>query len=450
MMHRPITVSLLATLAAICALPDMATGATKLDTPVSIAFKTVRDRRLTGKLTSFDEKGFTYLNFLDQARQVKWDDVDAKTDYLIHKKIMPKDDAKAWFHLGHRLLKREGGASVGNEALDVAVRLDAKLREPADTVRKDPNAVVDLNPPPPTTTKGGTGNANSDEPAPPPVPVFKGNARPWKMLDETRTKGVVSKLKVMAESHGKKLGIELNHSESKYFLIYSDLPITQISRYGTLLDRADRTLSSLFQLKRGTHVWYGKATVFIFGKRDHYEAFEKKIYYSNKIERDTNLHRQGDGSVIIASHRKADGPIFEDQLVRAAGEGYLYRYVSNLRLAAWIEKGLGGYVAQQLIPRGPTAMDTNTKTIAATLRKNELKLGGTFFTARKIEPWQESAAVALITHMAQRNEKEFAAFVTALKAGYTWQVSLEQFYEKTEAELLKQWGNSLGVGVVMR
>ena len=81
--------------AAICALPDMATGTTKLDTPVSIAFKTVRDRRLTGKLTSFDEKGFTYLNFLDQARQVKWDDVDAKTDYLIHKKIMPKDDAKA-------------------------------------------------------------------------------------------------------------------------------------------------------------------------------------------------------------------------------------------------------------------------------------------------------------------------------------------------------------------
>lgn len=438
---------------AVLSPPIHAAGATKVDPPVNITIRTVRNTRISGRLLSYDAEGFEYKNVIDLTRRLKWSEVNPNTDYLIHQKVMAKQDAKAWFRLGHRLLKREGGHKVGNEALDKAVRLDPKLRDPAETAKKNPAAEIDLSPPPPpTTTGGGTngGESTGSDPDAPPIPVFKGNARPWKMLDPTRTKGVVNKLKATADTHARKLGIELQHTESNYFLIYSDLPLTQFSKYGTMLDRADRTLSSIFQLKRDAHVWYGKALVFIFSKRENYEAFESKIYYTKNSKNNVSLHRQGDGSVIIATHRKADGPMFEDQLVQVAGEGYLYRYLSNLRLAAWIEKGLVGHIATKVVPRGPTFIETNKQAVAKLIRDKGNKLGRDYFTARTLTPSLETTAIGLVTHMIQRDEKNFAGFVNALKAGYTWQVSLEQFYEKPEADLLKQWGNALGVGTVMR
>lgn len=433
-------------------LPLEAAAATQVDPPVNITIRTVRNTRISGRLLSYDAEGFEYKNVIDLTRKLKWSEVNPQTDYLIHQKVMAKQDAKAWFRLGHRLLKREGGDKVGKEALDKAVRLDPKLREPAETVKKNPAAEIDLSPPPPPTPGNETNGRDStgSDPDAPPIPVFKGNARPWKMLDATRTKGVVNKLKATADTHARKLGLKLQVTESNYFLIYSDLPLTQFSKYGAMLDRVDRTLSSIFQLKRDAHVWYGKALVFIFSKRENYEAFESKIYYTKVSKNNVSLHRQGDGSVIIATHRKADGPMFEDQLVKVAGEGYVYRYLSNLRLAAWIEKGLVGHIATKVIPRGPTFIDTNKQAIAKLIRDKNNKLGGDFFTARTLSPSRESTAIGLVTHMIQRDEKNFAGFVNALKAGFTWQVSLEQFYENPEADLLKQWGNALGVGAVTR
>ncbi len=452
MPHRPFLLIFAALLVFMSATTTHAVDkGTTLARPVDITFQTIRNRRLTGKLVSYDAAGFEYKNVLNLTRRVKWDDVTPQTDYLIHKKVMANDNAKAWFRVGQRLLKREGGANFGKQALDAAVRLDPSLREPAETVKKDPNAVVDLSPPKQPTNGDTTNTAeNHGETNAPPVPVFKGNARPWKMLDAARTKGVVYKLKVTAEAHGKKLGVEFSHTESHHFLIYSDLPISQISKYGALLDRADQTLSSMFGLKRDAHVWYGKAVVFIFSKRANYQAFEEKIYFVRNVKGDSSLHRQGDGSVIIAAHRKADGAFFDDELVRAATKGYMYRYISNLRLAAWLDDGLSGYVAKKIVPRGPTAAETNNKALSLLLNKHGKKLGNQFFTARTLEPWQQSAATGLVTHMIQRNDEKFAAFATALKAGYTWQVGFEQFYEKPEADLLKQWGNSLGIGVIMR
>ena len=50
--------------------------------------------------------------------------------------------------------------------------------------------------------------------------------------------------------------------------------------------------------------------------------------------------------------------------------------------------------------------------------------------------------------MISRDRKRYGGFVNGLKAGYAWDVSFEQFYEKKADDVLTDYGRSLGIGPV--
>ncbi|MBA2707935.1 MAG: hypothetical protein H0U59_09050, partial [Gemmatimonadaceae bacterium] len=105
--------------------PPVRFGATKADRT-----------KIAGQITAIDEGAFTYTDARGQSQQVKWDEMDAANTLGVYEKVIGKGDAQTWLSLGKRLREMKNGKVPGDRALARALRLDPKLKEEIDKIKK--------------------------------------------------------------------------------------------------------------------------------------------------------------------------------------------------------------------------------------------------------------------------------------------------------------------------
>jgi hypothetical protein len=429
-----------------------------LDKPVQISTVRADHKLLDGKLVAYDEEGFDLVRGKDKAVRVKWSELAAPGVYNVTSSIIgPKAGGEDWMWVGRTMQKVEGGAPFADKAFARAVKLDPKLQEAVDALKRPAADKTEKSEPSESSTTQEDSAAPSTAAGPQMIGKVRSGAWP-PQTDEQRAKRV-AELKTFAEDAAKKLNRPLQLNETKYFLFFSDLPPHDARNWAGLLDRMYARLAELFAVQRETatttgsrpvrggsgdyvNVWDGKALVFVFQGADDYRRFQRVVHDTDAGSSAGMCHCFGDGRVHIAFYRQADPLTFAHVLVHESVHGFVHRFRTPAVVPSWANEGLAEVIASELVPRPGRAREREMTAKAGLQGRAEL---GGMFEAKHIEPWQYPVAETLCAYMIRQSRANYVEFIAGIKDGLTWQQSLEQRYRAPRERLAGAYRQSLGL-----
>ena len=418
--------------------PPVKFGATKADRS-----------KIAGQITDIGEDGFTYTDAKGQAQQVKWDEFDAANTLSIYEKVLGKGDAQTWMALGKRLMEMKNGKAPAERAFAKALRLDPKLKEEIDKIRKG-EASASTQPGGASTQPGrggasgrgggaGAGAGGHEDKG----PKIEENPKlkEWPKLTDLEQQEAVKELKSFAEK-AVAISPDLKLYETKFFLFYSDLASHEADKWAGLLDRMYDRLTDTFAISKSDNIWRGKALVLVFSKEDDYMKFQKDLHRTDAEGSAGICHGFGNGDVHIAFYRQPNDMDFAHVLVHESTHGFLHRYRSPKRVVSWANEGLAEWVAAELVPREG---ENQSELARARSELQNRKSLGNFFTTQHIEGWQYPVARTMTQFMIQKNRKGYADFIKGIKDGMTAEESLKKNLGATPQQLGMGYAKEMGI-----
>lgn len=427
----------------------------KVTLPKSVAAsgKKLDKSKFAGRIISYDDAGFELRIKADDTQTVAWSDLDAKTQFVIHKSLLDPKDAAAHVELGRALLGAKDGKDWAEKAFAVALKLDPSLKDQIADVKKDAAEA-------PTTAEAAMrksdkkGDGTDVKPKPNgsdegmsrtgPETVGDIESRFWGAQSEDQQAAAVAELKAFADQTKERLNKPLKLIETNFFLFYSDLDEQEAKNWSGLLDKMYGLMADLFGVDRKTNVWRGKALVFVFRSSADYVKFQVEMHHTDPGGSDGMCHTYGNGMVHIAFYRQRDELQFAHVLVHESSHGFVHRYRTPKRLPSWGNEGLAEWIANRLLlDKRPNRPKTTRNTTQILLRQYR-GVGG-MFDAEHIDAWQYPVSEMLTTYMIETNKKGYIAFINGVKDGESWDDSLKIHFHETRTSLLQKFFAQLQV-----
>ena len=250
-------------------------------------------------------------------------------------------------------------------------------------------------------------------------------------------------LKTVAKHFAPRLKMQL--TETKYFLVLSDMPRQQIGAVLRQLDAMNEQLGQAFGFEPGFNIWKGKAVIVAFASQVHFMEFETKVLKNEDASTAYQgyCHYYTSGRVVVGCYRGNSMKEFSKVLVHETAHGYTYRFRTNVKLPSWLNEGVADWIAAVTVPASKS-VSTRQRDAAKRLRTFGT-LGGTFFDSTKIEIWQYGAASSIVHLLITRDPIRFKLFITGIKEGLPWERSLRRAYNASVKELCGLYGRSIGV-----
>ena len=426
----------------------------ELEKPVPVNQKKADKSKISGRVVAYDDEGFD-LKVKGETQTVRWDELDARTVFVVRKSLLKPKDALAHVELGRMLLGLEGGKDWAEKAFTVALKIDPGFKEQIDEIKKDPE-----NQPGAAGKKTNEGDGElirgEDEPPDPgaaeagaearrgPGPKMVGGIQEqfWGPQTDEQQAAAVEELKAFAAKTQKTMGKELRLNETTYFLFYSELSDREAKNWSGVLDRMYKKLAEMFAVEKDVNIWRGKALVFVFQTREDYVRFQAQMHQTNAGQSDGMCHTFGSGMVHIAFYRQPDEVEFAHVLVHESVHGFIHRYKTPARVPVWVNEGLAEWIASQLVPRAGGA-----KRVHQYARLFLQRYGGTgnLLEATSLDGWQYLVAEMITTFMIEKNRKGYVAFVKALKDGAEWKDALKTHFRATPEQLIHAFGQAMNV-----
>jgi hypothetical protein len=239
--------------------------------------------------------------------------------------------------------------------------------------------------------------------------------------------------------------LPLTRTETKYFVVYTDMPAQQVGGYVANLDSMYAQLCTLFGVPPDTNIWQGKCPVFAFREKAAFLEFEARLMNNPSAETAAGLnHAYSDGKVVIACVRGDDPVFFAAVLVHETAHGFVHRMRSSVRVPLWLNEGLSEWVSAVVVPQSPHV--ANRMQEALPRLRGTGRLGDNFFGDEgPLERWQYGVAATLVQFLLSSDANAFRALVTAIKEGQRWERALELTYGLTPVELGAAYGRTLGI-----
>ena len=392
--------------------------ATDVNPPIPVAVPLLAGQPAKGQLTSFDDDGL-HLTSGDTTMEIKWADVKPAAILSLHERLLAKSTSgEEWMQAGVTLLKVPGGRALAERPFARALRLDPKLKAKIDAARRD------------VATSKPSGDSNA---AAPDVT--------WGRQSEDDRAQTVAKLKAKADDMMGKASMKLTLYETKYFLFYTDLTRTEANRWVEVLDRMYARLAEMFGVPKDENIWYGKAVIFVFFKRDDFKKFEKDVFH---FEKDVAglCHQRGDGTVVITFYRSDPAEQFARTLTHESTHGFLFRYRSRSRIPSWANEGLADVMKFELVPAAGIKQASDAQAKVELRSANPLK---DFFSSDQIDAKQYPIARTLTEYMIRQNKRGYVDFINGIKDGLSAEESLKQKYGMSADDLILSYAQSMGV-----
>lgn len=233
--------------------------------------------------------------------------------------------------------------------------------------------------------------------------------------------------------------------ETQFFLFFTDLPANQIPQYVANLDKMYVKLCEAFGVPKTKNLFLGKCIICAFMTEESYLAFEQKFLDNPNAKGTQGLyHGSSDGRAIIACFRgNTDAATLGAVMVHETTHGVTSRIRSTVSLPPWLGEGMADWVAHAVVPRS-SAAERQKRSVEKAQRSGSL--GGNFFeTQTNFEAWQYDIASHLVNFMVQLDSGRFRSFFLSIKEGDTPEEALDRCYGMSPAELLAQYGRSIGV-----
>jgi hypothetical protein len=431
--------------------------AATVDPPQRVKIVKLDKSVVEGLITSFTENGFEVMDAKKQTAKVAWEELPPDAIMNLHDRLVRKGSGEQWLTLGKKLLTMPGGRAPAERAFQKALRADPNLKDQVAEAKKNAHLTPPAPPPDPnaprltpTEVRGGTtqpGNVlDPFDPAKPVVgPKQVGTVDPSKWGKQTPQEmaKAIEEHKKFAEETRQRINPKLALYETEFFLFYSDLAPNEARNWAGLLDRMYGRLALLFGVPKGENLWRGKALVFVFAGDQDYFMFQMKMHDKTMATGTAGMcHTYGNGDVHIAFYRQPNELDFAHVLVHESVHGFLHRYRSPIDIPSWINEGLAEVIASELVPRpGLTQSGTAQARQDLQTRRDLDKM----FEAEHIVAWQYSVSRTLSEFMISQNRKGYVDFINGIKDGSNWEDALTQKYGVSLDQLVRAYGNFMGV-----
>lgn len=263
----------------------------------------------------------------------------------------------------------------------------------------------------------------------------------WKEPTGTEQAEFLEQQKAHAESVGslfpaKKFVLH----ETKFYLIYSDLPEATITAFGKGLDGMYQQIGPMFGVHPEQNIWAGKCLMLVFIDRDAQLTYFERlrnipaggIYAARRFT-------EPDGRLII-TYNPMNATALINGVTQDTVTGFLSRFRSNVAYPRWMEEGLCRMFADNLInTRGNEAPTINY------LRTNG-KLDG-LLTGKKtlIDGYDVATSSMVMKHLYNKDPLRFRGLVTMLKEGAEPDEAVKESYGLTLEELGQDFGKAIGI-----
>ena len=233
--------------------------------------------------------------------------------------------------------------------------------------------------------------------------------------------------------------------ETKFFMVLSDIPAAQVTPYVASLDAMYSKMSSAFGVRKDKNIWLGKCMVLAFLNEELFHSFERTFMDNTDTQGAQGLHHSAsDGRAIISCYRGNNPSYFAVVLVHETAHGFLHRLRSSVHIPPWINEGIADWVAGAIVTQSK-AVPERQKDGVDRLRQTG-SLGVNFFDERAVlQPWQYGIASNLTNFMLQIDAGRYQTFILGIKDGFTPEEALGRAYAMTPAELIVQYGRSIGL-----
>jgi hypothetical protein len=232
--------------------------------------------------------------------------------------------------------------------------------------------------------------------------------------------------------------------ETDHFLFVSNMPPEQVAPYARALDHMHGWMCELYGVPAGTRVWLGgKVPIFAFQTREQFIGFETKYFQTPGPSIYGLCHQNSRGDVVIACFRGENPDDFGQMLVHETSHGFIHRYRTKARLPVWVNEGMAELIGAEMVPKSTSVKRKEQAALA--ILKQQRSLGGDFFVADDLDPWQYGAASSLNRFLLETNRQSYVAFIEGLKEGLPWPAALQRAYGGTPEQLVVQFGQSIGV-----
>ena len=416
-------------------LINIAALGAEVNPPMPVVVPMRAGGELRGKLTAFDEAGFTYQpNTAAAPATVKWMDVQARTVLALNERLLgEKASATQWFELGKLVhVMPGGGPSLSARPFARALKLDPTLKGEIDSFKTNPTTKrADADDELLATTQA-SGQAAGDRPT-------RGS---WPKLAPEDNEAAVGQLKRRAADLFTHTKAKLTPYETKFFLFYSDLSQTEAQRWAGVLDRMYARLAELFNVPKDENIWRGKAVIIVFAGKEDFLKFEADALHNPQTGKAGFCHQFGNGDVIVTFYRSAADQDFARILVHETTHGFLHRHRSPYHIPSWANEGLADVMKFELVPAAGIKQNNDAIAKQTLTQRDALK---NFFTAQNIDNAQYSIARTLAEFMIKQNKQGYVEFINAMKDRVPWEEALKDKFGMTRDQLIQAYGASMGI-----
>ena len=240
-----------------------------------------------------------------------------------------------------------------------------------------------------------------------------------------------------------KLKIRLRMSETRHYLVFSDVDSAVTARFRTWSEALYGNLLKHFGLPERARVWDGKCVVILFKRRRAFERFSK--VFDGHDARSAGAyfavedHGPGQPSLVhMCFPVESDDVRRQQELFAHEGtHAFFELYKTPGRLPLWLHEGLAEYMT--------TVNDgalRRAKWVSAVRVAAARKPIAGLFTAKagdSLSLAQYSVALTLVDFLLEQGRPKFKTFVDALKDGKEQAAALQKAYGFDFAELERRW-----------
>lgn len=403
--------------------------AVEVNPPVAISASKVDRTRITGRVVRYDDDGFTYVDRQNTSLTAKWSELDPATNYSVHERLLGRGTAADWLKLGKQLAQEKNGKVPAERAYARALRLDPKLKEKIDALKRgeDPDA----------------NSAGASTTAPATSSGSENSGAGWPKLTPEQNAAAIEELKKYVDEVREKFAPRMELYETKYFLFASDLQQSQAQRWAGVLDNLYARLATMFAIPKDENIWRGKALIIVFGERESFNKFEKEFFNNDDATKRGGLcHGMGNGDVKITFYRAADDQWFSHVLVHETTHGFLHRYRSPVHVPSWLNEGLAELVTYDLLPQPGTEMATKNAARADLQAHKNLD---DLFGAGHIDNSRYPLVFTLARYLVETNKQGYVGLIKAIKDHVPVENAMKENLNLTYAKLAENFGQEMGV-----
>ena len=153
-------------------------------------------------------------------------------------------------------------------------------------------------------------------------------------------------------------------------------------------------------------------------------------------------HTSGSGKVIIAVWKGTGEDEFAHKLVHETSHGFVWRYLSNMPLPAWLNEGMADWIAEYIV-KTPGLL-TKRQQRAASAAQQSGTLGG-LFQMERVSHEYFGAASAVVDILLKTDSEKFRAFFDGIKSGLEPEEALDRAYGMTFEQLAQLYGRTIGM-----